>query len=101
MRKVEVLNEICKRLGIKGDKKVVKQIIDSYVGIIKDEVTSGNNFNIPGFGTFQVVTRAEKVTNSRFTEGKDVVIPKRKAVRFKVSNLFKQNLVQETQDKEE
>ena len=101
MRKADVLGEICNRLGIKGDKKVVKEILDSYVSIIKDEVLAGNNFNIPGFGTFQVVERAKKVTNSLFTDGKDVVIPQRKAVRFKVSNLFKQNLVQEVKIKKE
>lgn len=65
-------------------KEAVDKIIDSLIGAIK----KGERIIIHGFGTFElVIRRAKKGRNPR--TGEPVVIPSRRAVKFKPSrNLY-------------
>lgn len=74
--------ELASKVGI--DDKALKLAFET----IKSEVASGNKVDIAGFGSFQLVERAPRSSRNPKT-GEVIQVPAKKAVKFKVSQTFK------------
>lgn len=74
--------ELASKVGI--DDKALKLAFET----IKAEVASGNKVDIAGFGSFQLVERAPRSSRNPKT-GETIQVPAKKAVKFKVSQTFK------------
>lgn len=65
-------------------KKDIKAAFDGIVGAIIHQVAKGNSIQIRGFATISPHTRKAKKAHD-FKENKQIDIPERKTMRFKVS----------------
>ena len=76
-------------LKIEGaTQKDVAIVLDSILESIKEELVSGGKVQIVGFGSFEVVERAEKVGRNPKT-GEAMTIAASKAPKFKASKTLK------------
>ena len=76
-------------LKIEGaTQKDVAIVLDSILESIKEELVSGGKVQIVGFGSFEVVERAEKVGRNPKT-GEVMTIAASKAPKFKASKALK------------
>ena len=89
MTKAEIIHWIAESTG--KDKKTVANIVDAFLGEIKEMLASGDTVNIAGFGTFAVTEKAEKAGRNPRT-GEKIIIPAHKAPHFSPATSFK-NLV--------
>ncbi len=65
-----------------------QKVVDTMLEIIKDRLRRGEKVLISGFGCFRVVERKDRKGINPQT-GDSIVIPGRKAVRFKPSKYLK------------
>lgn len=69
-------------------KKDMSTYVDSFIDIIKESLAKGDNVRLSGFGTFDIVQRAEREGINPKTK-ETITIPASKAVKFKVSKALK------------
>lgn len=69
-------------------KKDMSTYVDSFIDIIKESLSKGDNVRLSGFGTFDTVQRAEREGINPKTK-ETIAIPASKAVKFKVSKALK------------
>ena len=85
MIKQELVLEISKRTGI--DKLTILTTMETFMGVIKTNMSKGKNIYLRGFGTFVVKKRAEK--KARNISKKTVIkIPAHYVPIFKPSKAF-------------
>ena len=72
MRKVEIINEIALKTGIK--KPAVAATVEAIMVTIKQTMVKGEYVYLRGFGTFLLKKRAEK-TGRNISKGTSVKIP--------------------------
>ena len=87
MTKAEITNEISRATGI--DKENVLQVVESFMEVVKDSLSKGENVYLRGFGSFIVKERAEK-TGRNISKNTAVIIPAHKIPSFKPCNTFKE-----------
>ena len=58
-------------------------------GVLKELLSEGNDVSIPDFGKFEIKERAERTGRNPAT-GEAIVIPAKKAIRFKVGKNLKE-----------
>jgi integration host factor subunit alpha len=87
LTKVELVEMICNNTGIL--KKDCVKIVETFIEIIKEELTKGNDVMISGFGKWSVKTKKERKGRNPKT-GEAITIAARKVVTFKWSNSLKQ-----------
>ncbi len=68
-------------------KKDTAAIIDATLDAIKNALVEGDTIDLPRFGKFSVVERSERTGINPKTKEK-LIIPATKAVKFKVSKTF-------------
>ena len=92
LRKQDIVNSISSQTGI--ERKIVKDIVESFMQEIKNEMTSGRNVYLRGFGTFNITKRKEKIARKNFRDsgGTSIVIPSHYAPTFKPSKIFKNKI---------
>ncbi|MDY3328174.1 HU family DNA-binding protein [Riemerella anatipestifer] len=81
--------EFCKEVSEKTNSspEEVEKIYLSIIDLMKEQIKSKNKLTITDFGSFRLLNRAERIgMNPR--EGKSIIIPKKKALKFKVSKNF-------------
>ncbi|MCC8020897.1 MAG: integration host factor subunit beta [Akkermansiaceae bacterium] len=83
---------------ISADSKNLTQsevfdVIQKAVGIITETLGRGDRVVIRNFGTFQVKTVKAKVGRNPKNPAKDVPIPARSVVKFKVGKTLKETVV--------
>lgn len=87
MTKAEIVAEISKQTGIERDKAL--NVLESFMIIVKEQTSNGEDVFLRGFGTFTTKTRAEKVGRI-IKENKSVVVPEHKIPYFKPCADYKQ-----------
>lgn len=85
MTKAEVVNEIAKNTGV--DKATSLKIVESFMEIVKDSLSSGKNVYLRGFGSFIIKKRAEK-TARNISKNTTIIIPAHVIPAFKPSRSF-------------
>ena len=89
MTKKEFIKVVAKKAGttIKQAEAIVNAAFDQLAGLLQ----RGDRLTIPAFGTFCVIqTRQRRARNPR--TGEEMIIPARKAVRFRPSSVLKEKV---------
>jgi len=87
--KKELVNRIAEKTGV--TKVVAKEIIQSFLDSIIDELAEGNRLEFREFGVFETRERkARRAQNPRTLEKVDV--PSKRIVKFKVGRLMRQKV---------
>jgi DNA-binding protein HU-beta len=88
-----IKDDLVQRLSKKADIPQTKALaaIDALMEIVADELASGGEIILRGFGTFKTVERAEKTARD-IGKGKAVIIPAHKAVKFVVGKELKEKV---------
>lgn len=82
MTQAELIDKLAANL--RCSKKQAKEILDGAFNTIADELASGGNVSVQGFGTFNVVERPEGYRRNP-GNGESVFSPAKKVVKFKAS----------------
>ena len=86
MTKADIVEMLHEKYGL--TKKDIVFIVDNVFGEIRDKIMAGENVKLSGFGNFEVKVRGRRVGRNPKT-GEEKVIPPRTVVRFRPSQLFK------------
>jgi integration host factor subunit beta len=87
--KKELVNRIADKSGV--TKVIAKDIIQSFLDAIIDELASGNRLEFREFGVFETKERAaRRAQNPRTLEKVDV--PAKRIVKFKVGRLMRKKV---------
>lgn len=86
MTKENIADKINDITGI--EKKAILAIIDAFMESVKEEVISGENVYLRGFGTFETAQRAQ-ITARNVACGTSIVVPPHRIPKFKPSPEFK------------
>jgi integration host factor subunit beta len=87
--KKELVNRIAERTGV--TKVVAKEIIQSFLDEIIDELAQGNRLEFREFGVFETKERAaRRAQNPRTLEKVDV--PAKRIVKFKVGRMMRKRV---------
>lgn len=85
MTKADIVNEISKRTGL--DKAAVLATVESFMEVVKDSLTNGENVYLRGFGSFIIKVRSEK-TARNISKKTTIIIPEHKIPAFKPARVF-------------
>ena len=85
MTKAEVCSEIARATGI--DKVAVLEVVEKFMEVVKDSLSSGENVYLRGFGSFVVKVRKEK-TARNISKNTSIKIPAHTVPSFKPSRVF-------------
>lgn len=87
--KKELISRIAERTQAK--RILVKNIIQSFLDEITDELSKGNRLEFRDFGVFETRQRAARIAqNPKTLERVDV--PPKRTVKFKMGRLMRENL---------
>jgi Bacterial nucleoid DNA-binding protein len=86
MNKGELIDAVSKMT--QHSKAQTQEMFDAFVAVVQNALTSGNNVQMIGFGTFSVEERPARVGRNPAT-GKELKIPAKKVVKFKVGSKLK------------
>jgi DNA-binding protein HU-beta len=86
MNKAELIDAVAKMT--QHSKAQTEQMFDAFMAVVQNSLTNGNNVQMIGFGTFAVEERAARVGRNPAT-GKELKIPARKVVKFRVGSKLK------------
>ncbi|MFW6248173.1 MAG: HU family DNA-binding protein [Bacteroidota bacterium] len=89
MTKADIVNEISTKTGV--EKVKIKEIVESFMGIVKDSLEKNENVYLRGFGSFIVKKRAEK-TARNISKNTTIIIPAHNIPAFKPSKTFMQKV---------
>ena len=85
MTKAEVVSAIANKTGV--EKMAVLAVVEEFMTVVKDSLSSGENVYLRGFGSFIVRKRAEK-TGRNITKNTTVIIPAHNIPAFKPAKPF-------------
>lgn len=88
--KRELVNKICSELNGGLTQADVLEVVQKAVELITSALGSGNRVVLRNFGTFAVKEVKAKVGRNPKDPAKDVPIPARKVVKFKVGKTLKE-----------
>ena len=88
--KRELVNKICAELGSNLTQGEVLDVVQKAIDLVIDSLGSGDRVVIRNFGTFAVKEVKAKVGRNPKNPSKDVPIPARKVVKFKVGKTLKE-----------
>ena len=86
MNKAELVAQVAEKTGF--TKKDAEAALDGVLETISEVLTKGDSVTFVGFGTFSVTERAARTAKVPST-GKEVKVPAKKVVKFKVGKNFK------------
>ena len=87
MNKGEIVDAVAKIS--QHSKAQTAEMFDAFVAVVQNALSSGDNVQMIGFGTFAVEERAARVGRNPAT-GKELKIPAKKVVKFKVGAKLKE-----------
>ncbi|MBN1256070.1 MAG: integration host factor subunit beta [Planctomycetes bacterium] len=90
--KRELVKRIAKMTGQKQD--VTKEIIQTFLGQIIEELALGNRLEFREFGVFDIVHKKPRIARNPRT-GETVNVPAKRMVHFKVGRLMKKRVLGE------
>ncbi len=85
MTKAEVVAEIANKTGI--EKTAVQQVVETFMGTVKNSLMKKNNVYLRGFGSFIIKERAQK-TGRNISKGTSLTIRAHKIPAFKPAKSF-------------
>ncbi|MDP2783853.1 MAG: HU family DNA-binding protein [Sulfurimicrobium sp.] len=86
MNKGELIDAVAKMT--QHSKSQTGEMFDAFMAVVQNALSSGNNVQMIGFGTFAVEERAARTGRNPAT-GKELNIPAKKVVKFKVGAKLK------------
>lgn len=87
MTKAEIVAEINKMTGVERDK--AQAVLESFMHLVKEHTSDGEDIFLRGFGTFTTKKRAQKV-GRLIKENKSVMVPEHNIPYFKPCEEYKQ-----------
>ncbi|MCQ2261329.1 MAG: HU family DNA-binding protein [Bacteroidales bacterium] len=85
MTKAEIVTEIAHKTGI--ERVAIQATLEELMNVVKESLAEGENVYLRGFGTFEVIRRAEK-TGRNITKNTAVTIPAHNIPKFKPCKEF-------------
>jgi DNA-binding protein HU-beta len=79
MTKADIVSEISKNTGI--DKATVLASVESFMDIVKNSLSQGDNVYLRGFGSFVIKKRAQK-TARNISKNTTIIIPEHNIPSF-------------------
>lgn len=86
MNKTELIETMCKKAEI--SKKDAEKALTAFTNIVADALVDGDKVQLVGFGTFEVVERAERQGRNPAT-GEVITIAASKSPKFKAGKALK------------
>ena len=86
MTKKELVAKMSESTGV--SKKVTEEVLESFVKVVSEELSSGGKVQLVGFGTFEVSERSEREGRNPQT-GETMIVPAFKTAKFKAGNALK------------
>lgn len=87
MNKTELISAMAEKAEI--SKKDVEKALTAFTNVVADVLVDGDKVAITGFGTFEVVERAERQGRNPAT-GDTITIPASKSPKFKAGKSLKE-----------
>lgn len=87
MNKGELIDAVAKIT--QHSKSQTGEMFDAFMAVVQNALTSGNDVQMIGFGTFAVEERAARTGRNPAT-GKELKIPAKRVVKFKVGSKLKE-----------
>ena len=87
MNKVELIGAVASKSEI--SKKNVEKVINAFTNVVADALVDGDKVQLVGFGTFEVVERAERQGRNPAT-GEAITIAASKSPKFKAGKALKE-----------
>lgn len=87
MNKAELVEAMSDECNV--TKKDIERILNSFLGITKQELAKGGKVQLIGFGTFEVSERSERQCKHPQT-GELMTVPACKVPKFKAGKAFKE-----------
>ena len=85
----DLYNKIYQKLGF--SKNISSQIIDDFFITFNKELIKTKKIKISSFGTFQIAHKKERIGRNPKTKV-EAIIPSRKVVKFKPSDIIKRKI---------
>lgn len=85
MTKADVISEISEKTGI--DKSDVSTTVEAFFSVVKENMASGENIYVRGFGSFINKKRARKVARN-ISKNTAIIIDEHYVPSFKPSKMF-------------
>lgn len=85
MTKAEIVAEIAQKTGI--EKNSVLNTIETFMDVMKDSMSKGENVYLRGFGSFIIKKRAAK-TGRNISKNTSIIIPAHNIPAFKPAKTF-------------
>ncbi|MCI6486201.1 MAG: HU family DNA-binding protein [Bacteroidales bacterium] len=89
MNNKDFLNAVSRRMGI--SQKEVQEMSNAFAKALSENLDDENSLNVPGFGSFEVKKKLERVVVSPITKKRKLVPPKL-ALAFKPSSVLKDKI---------
>lgn len=86
MNKQELITAIAERTEF--TKKDSEKVVSAFIDVVTEELTQGEKVQLVGFGTFEVIERAERQGRNPKT-GEEITIVASKAPKFKAGKALK------------
>lgn len=96
MTKADVINEISDKTGI--DKADVQASVEAFFTVVKNNMASGENVYVRGFGSFVNKKRAKKIARN-ISKNTAIVIDEHYVPSFKPSKIFVEKIKRSTKIK--
>ena len=74
-------------------KREATSLLETLLDIIKEDLSKGEKIKIQGFGSFVIQAKNSRPGRNPRT-GKRMIIPPRKAIKFKASDVLKDDILQ-------
>ena len=87
MNKTELITGMAEKAEI--SKKDAEKVLNAFTNIVADTLVDGDKVSITGFGTFEVVERAERQGRNPAT-GEAITIAASKSPKFKAGKALKE-----------
>jgi DNA-binding protein HU-beta len=89
MTKADIVNEIAEKTGI--ERTIVLNTVESFMKVVKNNMSQGKNIYLRGFGTFLCKKRAAKIGRN-ITKNQAVQIPAHYIPAFKPAKTFAEKI---------
>ncbi len=87
MTKADIVHAIAERTGL--ERQAILIIVEEMMSTIKQNMAEGENVYLRGFGTFEIVHRAQK-TGRNISKNTTVIVPEHNIPKFKPCKEFKE-----------
>lgn len=89
MSNSEIIDFVAEQTNL--TKVNAKEFVDSFAKLIIEQLKTNNEFNVFGLGKLKVIERPERLGRNPLT-GRQIKIPSKKVVRFKIGQELKNKL---------